>query len=399
LAIKAGGIGLSDFDVAAAIVFAVDRGAKIINLSLGGVRSTETERRAIDYAVARDVLLVAAVGNEYRKGNPVEYPAAYLQPVGSNGQGGRGLSVGATTVAGARASFSNTGSHVSLAAPGENVFGAISARASKRAWPTTRLPGSSSGLYGYSSGTSFAAPQVAGAAALVWAANPMLSAAQVADILEQSASGRGAWNPELGFGVLDTAAAVERARGAPAVSLQAIKLGSRVNLVWRGNTGSAYRLLVEIPGQGTRVLRDRTTSVLYTYEAQGGKTYTFVVEALDAAGNVLARSAPAPVTLGQAQSRLSLTSWRPYPKRRSPVIVLAFLQPGAPDVTSGQRVIQLEQRSGGTWRMVAYGPTDAGGRIGWVASLPRGNYVLRARFGGASDLSGATSKALTLRIR
>ena len=64
-------------------------------------------------------------------GNPIEYPAAALQPPGSNGQGGVGLSVAASTMAGKRASFSNTGSHISLAAPGENVFGAIAAGSSR----------------------------------------------------------------------------------------------------------------------------------------------------------------------------------------------------------------------------------------------------------------------------
>ena len=68
----------TDFEVAAAIAYAVDTGAKVVNLSVGGTRSSQTERRAIEYAVAKDVLLVAAAGNEALKGNPVEYPAAQL---------------------------------------------------------------------------------------------------------------------------------------------------------------------------------------------------------------------------------------------------------------------------------------------------------------------------------
>jgi hypothetical protein len=114
---------------------------------------------------------------------------------------------------GRRASFSNTGSHISLAAPGENVFGAIAAGSSRMWWPRSRLPGSHAGLYGWSSGTSFATPEVAGAAALVWAANPALTAEQVAAILKSTASGGARWNPRLGFGVIDVAAAVAAARG------------------------------------------------------------------------------------------------------------------------------------------------------------------------------------------
>ena len=125
----------TDIDEAAAIVYAVDHGARIINLSLGGPTTSSTERRAVDYAVAKGVLLVAAIGNSHGGGNPVEYPAALLQPVGSRGIGGRGLSVGASTRSGARASFSNTGTHISLAAPGEAVFGAVSAASSESRYP------------------------------------------------------------------------------------------------------------------------------------------------------------------------------------------------------------------------------------------------------------------------
>ena len=202
----------TDVDEAAAIVYAVEHGARIINLSLGGAKTSLTERRAIDYAVAKGVLLVAAIGNDHRRGNRIEYPAALLQPVGSRGIGGRGLSVGASTRAGVRASFSNTGTHISLAAPGEGVFGAVSASSPASRYPRVNLPGSAAGLYGYANGTSFAAPQVAGAAALVWAANPRLRASEVATILEQTASGRGTWSSQLGYGILDVAAAVAQAR-------------------------------------------------------------------------------------------------------------------------------------------------------------------------------------------
>ena len=203
----------SDVDEAAGIVYAVDHGAKIVNLSMGGVGESALETRAIEYAASRNVLLVAAAGNEYEEGNPVEYPAAALQPVGSRGQGGFGLAVAASTMSGKRASFSNTGTQISLAAPGENVFGAIAAGSSREYWPRSPLPGASAGLYGWSSGTSFSTPEVAGAAALVWAANPALTAQQVAGILKATATGRGRWNPRLGYGVIDVAAAVASARG------------------------------------------------------------------------------------------------------------------------------------------------------------------------------------------
>jgi len=202
---------VTDVDEAAAIVYAVKHGAKIINLSIGGVGTSRVETRAIRYAARHGVLVVAAAGNEHAEGNPVEYPAALLQPRGSRGRGGIGLAVGATTMNGTRASFSNTGSYLSLAAPGDNVFASESADSD---WPRADLPWSSPGYYGWASGTSFAAPQVAGVAALVWGANPSLSASTVAWVLKHSATGN-SWNPQLGWGSLNAAAAVELASSLP----------------------------------------------------------------------------------------------------------------------------------------------------------------------------------------
>ena len=201
----------TDVDEAAAVVWAVDHGARIINLSLGGPDTSTTERSAIAYAVKHGVLVVAAIGNEHDESNPVEYPAALVQPVGSSGKVGSGLSVGASDDTGARAGFSNTGSHLSLVAPGVDVLSAISSTAPDAGYVRTPLPGSAAGEYAFGSGTSFAAPEVSGVAALVWAANPRLSAQQVARILQESASNRGRWNPDTGYGVIDAAAAVQTA--------------------------------------------------------------------------------------------------------------------------------------------------------------------------------------------
>ncbi len=219
----------NDVDEAAAIAYAVDHGARIINLSFGGTRTTATERSAIDYAADRGVLVVTAAGNHFNNGNTALYPAALVQPLGSKGVGGTGLAVGASTESGARASFSNTGTYLSLAAPGDDVFSAVSSTSPAASFPRVALPGSLRGLYGYSSGTSFAAPEVAGAAALVMAANPLLAATDVARILKQSASGEGEWTQELGYGVLDVARAVDVATGAkPEIAPAGLKLAARV---------------------------------------------------------------------------------------------------------------------------------------------------------------------------
>jgi thermitase len=225
----AGDGSITDVDEAAAIAYAVDHGARIINLSFGGTATSATERSAIDYATARGVLVVAAAGNHFLSGNPVVYPAALVQPLGSRGVGGAGLAVGASTDSGARAAFSSTGTYLSLAAPGDGVFSAVASTSPAASFPRVPLPGSLRGLYGYGSGTSFAAPEVAGAAALVMAANPLLTASDVAHVLKESAGGRSEWTPELGYGVLDVANAVAVASGTqPEPAHALLKLRARV---------------------------------------------------------------------------------------------------------------------------------------------------------------------------
>ena len=317
MVVQAGGVGgaFTDYDEAAAIVYAVDHGARIINLSLGGPTTSSVERRAVEYAVSKGVLLVAAVGNGYLRGNAVEYPAALLQPIGSNGIGGPGLSVAASTSHGDRAPFSSTGSHVSLAAPGSAVFSAVSSASSASNYPRTALAGSLGGVYGFSSGTSFAAPQVAGAAALVWAANPELRADEVASILEQTATGQGDWNPELGYGVLDVAAAVAKAQVTPSsppaaappahpvvrVQLRGKRVGTRVALWWHASGAVASFRVSLRSGKGPQRVLTAAASRRSAAYALGRGAYTFTVTALGAGGRQLAVSAPWRVKVPQAR--------------------------------------------------------------------------------------------------
>jgi len=283
----------TDVDEASAIVYAVSHGAQVINLSFGGPSTSAVERNAIDFAASHGALLVAAAGNEGQRGNPVEYPAALLQPVGSNGAGGTGLAVGASTAEGVAAAFSNAGSYLSLAAPGVNVLGALSSTAPATAFSPFALPGSTAGLYGYGSGTSYAAPQVAGAAALVWAANPTLTAQGVADALKQSATGAGTWSPQLGYGVIDVAAAVARAAGSPraatTVELDGSRSGRLVRLSWRGEGAAAYRLSVRKDNAAPRVILSGSSTTA-SYALKPGHRYSFFVEAINEAGTAVATS-------------------------------------------------------------------------------------------------------------
>jgi subtilisin family serine protease len=190
-----------DVDEAAGIVWAVDHGARIVNLSIGGANTSRAERAAVAYAIAHGVLLVAAAGNTGDSGVK-SYPAALIGP--------HGLAVAATTPNGDRALFSTSAPYVSIAAPGVRVLGATIPDADAAEYPRAAV-GSGQTTYVFGTGTSYAAPQVTGAAALVWAVDPALTADQVVDVLEQSASGGGSRTRTLGFGLLDVAAAVSLA--------------------------------------------------------------------------------------------------------------------------------------------------------------------------------------------
>jgi len=388
----------TDVDEAAAIVYAVDHGAKIINMSFGGPSSSPTEQSAIAYAAAHGVLLVAAAGNSGLSGNQPSYPAALLQPLGSNGQGGIGLAVGASKLTGSRASFSNYGSYISLAAPGENVFGAISSSADPSSWPRQSLPGSVAGIYGFGSGTSYASPEVAGAAALVWAANPGLGAAGVAETLKQTASGHGGWNQDTGYGNLDVAAAVARAQGttvaAPKVDLGGSRTGLRVRLSWSSPGAVSYHLSVSRDGGSPQILLATTTATTTSYSLAPGHSYSFTVAASDTYG-VTVTSSPFTVTLASAV-KLDLRS---SPSARKWTRLSAFFSPAGKGVLRAGRRLALESFDGRAWHRFATASTGKTGVATWTLALRRGSYRIRASFAGAGDLAPATSRAVTLRVR
>ena len=394
----------TDVDEAAAIVYAVDHGARIINLSLGGPETSATERQAIQYAVAHGALLVAAAGNDAQNGNPVEYPAALLQPVGSGGAGGSGLSVGASDRSGERAPFSSTGSWISLAAPGENVLSDLSPSFADSLFTRVVLPGSRAGVYGIASGTSFAAPEVAGAAALVWAANPLLNAQQVAAILKETASGQGTWNDELGYGVIDVAAAVARASGAPgsagAVSLRGRRLpDGTVKLSWDGGGAAAFRVFVRQDEGKSRVLVPSTADRSATFDLSFGHTYAFTVSALDATGTQVAQSRPFGLELPRAGAALQLSVNRFGGLHPLKVLLDAKLSPSAAGVSASGRDVVLEAFAHGAWHPASNTLTGAGGRAAWAFTLGPGVYRLRARFVGGADLAAVASAPVAVVVR
>ena len=143
--------------IAAGIVWAIDHGARVLNLSLGGPGSSVELGNALTYAASKGVVVVAAAGNA--GGTTQFFPAADPHAV----------SVAATTVADQRYSWSNFGSWVRLAAPGCNVAPILG------------------GGYGNFCGTSSAAPVVAGLVALELSAQPAATAQEAEDALARAA--------------------------------------------------------------------------------------------------------------------------------------------------------------------------------------------------------------------
>ncbi|MCI2239598.1 S8 family serine peptidase [Paenibacillus sp. TRM 82003] len=176
--------------VAQGIVWATDHGADVLNLSLGGETYSAVTADAVAYAAGKGVVVVAAAGNSGDTGNPVEYPASYPGVV----------SASASAVGGGAAPWAQHNTAVDVSAPGERI--------------PAGGPASEGHDYFAVTGTSFSAPQVAAAAALVRSVNRTATAAQVEGLLRSTASPRPSWPAGYGTGMLDVAAAV-RAAAAP----------------------------------------------------------------------------------------------------------------------------------------------------------------------------------------
>jgi len=186
---------------ARAIRWAVDQGARVINLSLAGLRDPRDKRHdtyspleaaAIRYAVSKKVLVVAAVGNSdqapYSPWNFAGYPAALPHVVG----------VSALDSTGDVPEFSVRDTQYNdISAPGSDIFSTLPLNITERAGNACDYQGySDCGPFDFkhAEGTSFSAPMVSAAAALVFAMRPGLAADQVSSILERSALDMNATN-------------------------------------------------------------------------------------------------------------------------------------------------------------------------------------------------------------
>jgi subtilisin family serine protease len=238
--------------LAQAIAYAVDNGARIINLSVGGAKTTLVEKAALDYAAAKGVLVVVAAGNE---GEELDSYGAATHPAA--------LTVAATGPDDKRVPFSNWGSHIALAAPGVDI---LSLRA-QRTDTMRDVPGldyepgaayvGGDKRYYRATGTSFSAPIVTGIASLLLSRKPELSASDLRRILLNSATDIDTPGIDqlTGYGLVDARRALLAdpryfvAASIDAVSVVARKGGHAVRLTGTADADRFSRAWLEL-GKG-----------------------------------------------------------------------------------------------------------------------------------------------------
>lgn len=208
----------STYAVAQGIIWAVDNGAKVINMSLGNYADAAFLHDAIKYAYDHDVVLIAASGNDNTE--TPGYPAAYPEV----------FAVAATDAQQNKAPFSNYGDYIDVAAPGVSI--------------ASTYPGSQ---YAALSGTSMASPHVTALAALIRSVNPGLRNEEVMQIMRNTATDLGPQGKDkyYGFGQIDVVRALEAARKGSLSEGPAVETN---NDRTDDNRGSLARLLERLFG-------------------------------------------------------------------------------------------------------------------------------------------------------
>ncbi len=292
-------------DEAAGITWAVTHGAAIINLSLGGYNPSPTESAAITYAQSQGVLVVAAAGNEST--------SVRAYPAGLAGV----IAVGATDANGHRASFSNHGSWVTVAAPGTDIY-STAPTAGSQMFPTTS---------GYSSaaGTSFAAPIVAGLAALLEAAHPHLGPAALRRELIVSAHGYR--QTGLGAGQVDFLQALSHVppTSRPAAPRQSSSAG--VLTLSTASSAPTVRFRIDAESWSAPITVSGGHASL-RFSSYGYANGAHTVTAIDCSAHAECNAAPSAAPLRLANPAPVITSPAPRAALSGPFVVTAASRGG-----------------------------------------------------------------------
>ena len=274
------------FDVVRAIYYAVDHGARIINMSFSAEAASPEITHAINVATSKGVICLASAGNLGQE--TLAYPGALRNVLG----------VGSTTSTNppSRSLFSNYGDAlVSLGAPGEEVI--------------TTYPG---GGYAAAWGTSFSTPLAAGAAALLLQADPQLDQARAADILGKADAMQGG----MGKGRLNLTQAVSSASDtvAPAISIVTPANGGAlfgtvlISASASDNIGVAgVKFLLDDHPFGNEVIAAPFEEPWSTATASNGR-HVLTAIARDAAGNVSSSVVSVTVSNDTAPPTVALAS-------------------------------------------------------------------------------------------
>lgn len=277
--------------IASGITWAADSGAKVISMSLGGSFSSTTLKNAVNYAWGKGVVIVAAAGNN---GNTrASYPAYYSNCI----------AVAATDKNDAKASFSNYGSWVDVAAPGVSIYSTMPNHTNSIG-PTN---------YGSLSGTSMATPHVAGLAGLIWSTGYGTSNTSVRSRIESTADAIAGTGTYWQYGRINAYEAVVAETPPPpdttppaqvtGLSVATVS-SSQLNLTWTANPESdlnhykVYRSTVS--GSTYTLIASPTANSYSDTGLTAATTYYYVVSAVDNAANEGTQSAEASGTTSSA---------------------------------------------------------------------------------------------------
>lgn len=262
--------------IVSAIRYAVDNGADVISMSLGGDDRDTALENAINYAYANNVTVIAAAGNcgtgtesgcDPASPGKMGYPALYNHVI----------SVGASTTSDTRADFSSYGLALDVLAPGAGLIPTPTIR--RPIDPATSSPSEDQTTFNYTTqyaapiyGTSFAAPTVASIVSLITSVKPHLTVDEVTSLVDGAARKVGAmgsspYTLEYGHGVIDAASITGIAR--------ALNTSSGVPVLTQaGSSASEHTIAVhEQISSGCTIVENEYCTLRITHQTTGADRY------------------------------------------------------------------------------------------------------------------------------